>query len=66
MLTVDKSSPNALLTWTDSAGQPLSSYDVYRGTSPRVMSQVGTGSWTYTDDNALTNNVLYFYSVDPP
>ena len=63
-LTLGKSDPNALLNWTDGG---LNSYNIFRGTSPQVMSQIGaTPSLTASDANALTNTVSFFYTVDDP
>lgn len=64
-LTVDKSAPDAVLSWTDSA--PLNSYSVFRGTSPQVMQQIGTAAGTsFSDPGVLVDAVLYFYTVDDP
>jgi hypothetical protein len=63
-LTVNKSQPDAVLSWTDTS---MNNYNVFRGTSPQVMSQIGSTSGnSYSDQDALTNNVLYFYTVDEP
>lgn len=65
LLAVNKQNPDALLSWTDS--QPLNSYNVFRGTSPQVMQQIGTTSGSsFSDPNVLTDDVLYFYTVDEP
>jgi len=67
LLTLDKSDPNAVLTWADTSGQTLPNYDVYRGASPQVMHQVANSSTgTYADPGVLEDNVLYFYTVDEP
>lgn len=64
LLMVNKSTPNAALTWTDAS---MNNYNVFRGTSPQVMSQIGsTASMAFDDPNVLTDNVLYFYTVDDP
>ena len=66
-LMLNKSDPNAVLSWSDPSGETLASYNVYRGTSPQVLQQVASSSdGTYSDPNALADNVLYFYSVDDP
>ena len=63
-LLVNKSAPDALLNWNDAG---LNNYNIFRGTDPRVMSQVGsTSSLSATDGNALNNAVSYFYTVDDP
>lgn len=65
LLMVDKQNPNALLNWTDS--EPMNSYNVYRGTSPQVMQQIGaTSDFSFSDPNVLADPVLYFYTVDEP
>ncbi len=64
-LIVNKQDPNAVLSWTDA--QPLNSYNVFRGTSPQVMQQIGATSGTsFSDPNVLKDSVLYFYTVDDP
>ncbi len=64
MLMVNKSTPDAALTWTDAT---MNNYNIYRGTSPQVMSQIGsTAGQSFDDPNVLTDNVLYFYTVDEP
>lgn len=64
-LMLDKSSdPDAHLYWNDGG---MSTYNIFRGTSPQVMSLIGTTSGQSTDDNNVlldTNN--YFYTVDDP
>ncbi len=64
LLMVNKSAPNAALSWTDAT---MNNYNVFRGTSPQVMQQIGsTASLAFSDPNVLTDNVLYFYTVDEP
>lgn len=63
-LKMDKSNLNALLNWTDAG---LASYNIFRGTDPRVMQQIGaTPALSSSDANALTGPVNYFYTVDDP
>ena len=63
-LTMNKSTPDAVLNWTDAG---FNSYNVFRGNDPRVMSQIGaTPTLTAPDANALSNSLSYFYSVDNP
>lgn len=63
-LRIDKEAPDAQLWWN--AIDPIN-YNVFRGTSPQIMSQIGsTGGCQFDDPNVLTDNVLYFYSVDEP
>lgn len=63
-LMLNKNDPNAHLTWSDIT---LNNYSIFRGTSPQVMSQIGsTGGCQFDDPNVLTDNVLYFYTVDEP
>jgi hypothetical protein len=63
-LTLAKASPDASLMWTDAG---FNTYNVFRGSSPQVMSQVGTTPALSTQDpNALANTQSYFYSVDNP
>ncbi len=64
LLAVNKSVPNALLTWNDGG---LNNYNVYRGTDPQVMRLVGsTAGQSYQDANVLNDAILYFYTVDDP
>ncbi len=66
LLMVNKNSPNAALSWTDSS-QPLNNYNVFRGTSPQVMQRIGTAAGSsFSDPNVLNDNILYFYTVDDP
>jgi hypothetical protein len=63
-LTVNKSQPDAVLSWTDAS---MNNYNVFRGTSPQVMQQIGSASGqSFSDKNALMDNNLYFYTVDEP
>jgi hypothetical protein len=63
-LYIDKNDPNAHLRWDDIG---LNRYNVFRGTSPLVMSQVGsTTSGLAYDDGVLGDNINYFYTVDDP
>jgi len=64
VLKLNKDDPNAQLWWN---AIDLNNYNVFRGTSPQVMRQIGsTGGCQFDDPNVLTDNVLYFYSVDEP
>lgn len=63
-LTVAPSEADARLDWTDAR---LNNYNVFRGTNPLVMTQVGsTAEWTLVDPNVLIDNVDYYYTVDEP
>jgi hypothetical protein len=64
-LLMDKSSdPSAHLYWNDGG---LNNYSVFRGTSPQVMSQIGsTSGQTMDDGNVLLDRNNYFYTVDDP
>lgn len=63
-LTVNKSSLDAALNWTEAG---LNNYRVFRGVSPQVMSAVGdTPATETTHPNALADTVSYFYSIDDP
>lgn len=63
-LMVNKNDPNAKLTWND---EGLNNYNVFRGTSPQVMSLIGnTSEQVLEDPNVLLDNVNYFYTVDDP
>ena len=63
-LMVNKNDPNAKLTWND---EKLNNYNVYRGTSPQVMTLIGnTSGQEFDDPNVLLDNVTYFYTVDEP
>lgn len=64
-LMLDKSSdPDAHLYWSDGG---MNSYNIYRGTSPQVMSLIGTTSGQSADDNnVLLETNTYFYTVDDP
>jgi hypothetical protein len=63
-LTVNKSQPDAVLSWTDAS---MNNYNVFRGTSPQVMQQIGsTSGQSFSDPNVLMDNNLYFYTVDEP
>lgn len=63
-LMVNKSDPNAHLFWTDAG---LNNYNIYRGTSPQVLSLVGSTSGQSADDpNVLMDSNNYFYTVDDP
>lgn len=65
LLRVDKASPDATLTWTDT--DPLNSYNVFRGTSPQVMQQIGTvDGFAFIDPGVMNDAVTYFYTVDDP
>ncbi len=52
------------LTWVaGTSGMPIASYDIYRGTSPSSLSQVGvTRELSYTD-YPLTPATKYYYAV---
>jgi len=64
ILKLDKMAPDAHLTWTNAF---LNSYNVFRGTSPQVMSKIGsTAGMSFDDPNVLSDGVLYFYTVDEP
>jgi hypothetical protein len=63
-LKLDKNDPNAHLYWNDAG---MNNYNVFRGTSPQVMSLIGsTAGQTADDANVLLDNVNYFYTVDDP
>jgi hypothetical protein len=63
-LLVNKNDPNAHLSWSESG---LNNYNVFRGTSPQVMSLIGSTSGQSADDaNVLLDKVNYFYTVDDP
>ena len=63
-LTMNKSTPDAVLNWTNAG---FNNYNIFRSNDPRVMSQIGaTPSLTAPDPNALNNSLSYFYSVDNP
>ena len=64
-LTMNKASvDDAGLDWTDAG---FNNYNIFRGTRPQVMSQIGaTPELTSTAANVLTSPVSYFYSVDNP
>jgi len=54
------------LTWTASQDpQGLSSYQIFRGTSPSSLVQVGVvnGATTSYNDHSLTASTTYYYSV---
>lgn len=64
LLMLDKSQDDAALTWNDAS---MNHYNVFRGTDPRVMQQIGnTAELRYTDPDVLNDAVLYFYTVDEP
>lgn len=64
MLFVDKNDPNAHLYWDDIG---LNNYNVFRGTSPQVMSLIGsTSECSQDDNNVLLDRNNYFYTVDDP
>jgi hypothetical protein len=45
----------------------MNNYNVFRGTSPQVMQQIGsTSGQSFSDPNVLMDNNLYFYTVDEP
>ena len=55
------------LTWTASQDpKGLSSYQIFRGTSPSSLLQVGTvdGTTTSYKDNSLTASTTYYYGVE--
>jgi hypothetical protein len=53
-----------MLNWNDAG---LNNYNIFRGTSPNVMSLIGaTPSLTAPDPNVLINGNSYFYTVDDP
>jgi hypothetical protein len=64
ILMVNKSAPDARLIWTDAG---MNNYNIWRGTSPQVMTQIGqTAGRTFDDENVLLDGVVYFYTVDKP
>ena len=64
LLTMTKSANDARLAWTDGG---LNTYNIFRGTSPQVMSQIGSTPLLEQDDpNVLLDGVAYFYTVDDP
>ena len=63
-LTMNKSAPDAVLHWTDAG---FNNYNIFRGTDPRVMQQIGnTPALTQQDPNALSGATSYYYTVDDP
>lgn len=65
-LTVAKNDngSDAELLWNDAG---LNNYNIFRGTSPQVMSQIGaTGEQQYNDPNVLMDSNIYYYTVDEP
>ena len=55
------------LTWTASQDpKGVSSYQIFRGTSPSSLLQVGTvgGTTTSYRDNSLTTSTTYYYGVE--
>ncbi len=63
-LLMNKSDPHAALSWNDAG---LNNYNVFRGTDPRVMQQIGqTPALATQDPNVLNDAVSYFYTVDDP
>jgi hypothetical protein len=63
-LMLDKNDPNAHLYWNDGG---LNSYNIFKGTSPQVMSLIGSTSGQSADDaNVLLDTNNYFYTVDDP
>jgi chitodextrinase len=64
-LLLDKSSdPSAHLYWNDGG---MNNYNIFRGTSPQVMSLIGSTSGQSADDvNVLLDKNNYFYTVDDP
>jgi len=64
MVAKSASGTDAALSWTDAG---LAGYNVFKGTSPQVMSLIGTtGTLSASDSGALSDGVLYFYTVDDP
>jgi hypothetical protein len=64
ILKLDKTVPNAHLFWTDGG---MNNYNIFRGTSPQVMTKIGsTGQQETEDPNVLLDGVNYFYTVDDP
>jgi len=52
------------LTWVaGTSGMPLAAYDIYRGTSPSSLSQVGVTTQLSYTDYSLTAATKYYYAV---
>jgi hypothetical protein len=63
-LTLGKSTPDALLNWTDAG---LNNYTIFRGNNPQVMTLIGaTPALSAPDPNVLSDGFSYFYTVDDP
>ncbi len=53
-----------VLTWTAGASSmPIATYDIYRGTSPSSLSQVGVSKKLSYTDYPLTPATTYYYAV---
>ena len=64
VLKMDKSTPDAHLSWTDGG---MNNYNIFRGTSPQVMQKIGnTSGQEAMDPEVLLDGVNYFYTVDDP
>jgi fibronectin type 3 domain-containing protein len=52
------------LTWVaGTSGMPIAAYDIYRGTSPSSLSQVGVTTQLSYTDYSLTAATKYYYAV---
>jgi fibronectin type 3 domain-containing protein len=53
------------LSWSAavSSGLPIQFYQVFRGSSPSSLSQIGVVGQTAYTDNAVTANTAYYYAV---
>ncbi|MBN2384408.1 fibronectin type III domain-containing protein [bacterium] len=64
MLMLNKNDWDAILSWTN---EGMNAYNIFRGTNPQVLSQIGsTAELFYNDPNIVRDNLNYFYTVDEP
>jgi fibronectin type 3 domain-containing protein len=58
------STTQVAVSWTAGpSGMPISSYHIYRGTTPSSLVQVATRATTSYTDVSLTPGTLYYYAV---
>ena len=64
-LTTTPSDTSVLLGWAapSNGGSTITSYNVYRGTDPGSLSEVGTSNGTSYSDDGLVNGITYHYAV---